>query len=40
MQLMSIFGWKSSQEAEVYTKAAERKKLAGDAISLLRGSKS
>jgi hypothetical protein len=24
---MSIFGWKSSQEAELYTKAAERKKL-------------
>lgn len=34
-QLQSMFGWLSIKEAEVYTKAAERKKLAGDAMPLL-----
>lgn len=39
-QLMSIFGWQSMKEAERYTKAARRKKLAGDAMPLLRRTKS
>jgi integrase len=34
-QLMSIFGWLTLAEAERYTQAAERKKLASDAIGLL-----
>jgi integrase len=34
-QLMSIFGWRTIQEAERYTKAARRKKMAGDAMPLL-----
>jgi integrase len=34
-QLMSIFGWATLKEAERYTKAARRKKMAGDAMSLL-----
>jgi len=34
-QLMAIFGWATSKEAERYTKAAKRKKMAGDAMSLL-----
>ena len=38
-ELMAIFGWKSSQEAEGYTKTARRKKMAGDAMKLLRRSK-
>ena len=38
-QLMTIFGWKSIQEAERYTKAARRKKMAGDAMPLLRRTK-
>jgi hypothetical protein len=32
---MAIFGWATSKEAERYTKSAQRKKLARDAISLL-----
>jgi integrase len=39
-QLMSIFGWATSKEAERYTKAASRKKMAGDAMQLLQRSKS
>jgi integrase len=39
-QLMAIFGWKTIQEAERYTKAARRKKMAGDAMGLLRRDKS
>jgi integrase len=39
-QLMAIFGWATSKEAEHYTKAAIRKKMAGDAMRLLRRSKS
>ena len=34
-QLMAIFGWATLKEAERYTKAARRKKMAGDAMSLL-----
>jgi hypothetical protein len=34
-QLMSIFGWLTLAEAERYTRAAEQKKLATDAIQLL-----
>lgn len=37
LQLMSIFGWKTMQEAERYTRAARRKKMAGDAMGLLQG---
>jgi len=36
---MAIFGWQTIQEAERYTKAARRKKMAGDAMSLLLRSK-
>ena len=38
-QLMAIFGWATSKEAERYTKTAQRKKMAGDAMSLLVRSK-
>ena len=34
-QLMAIFGWATTKEAERYTKTAKRKKMAGDAMSLL-----
>jgi Phage integrase family len=34
-QLMAIFGWATSKEAERYTKTAQRKKMAGEAMSLL-----
>jgi integrase len=34
-QLMAIFGWLSVEEAERYTQAAERKRMAGDAMGLL-----
>lgn len=34
-QLMSIFGWLTAKEAERYTKAAERKRLAANATTLL-----
>jgi integrase len=34
-QLMAIFGWATSKEAERYTKTAKRKKMAGDAMTLL-----
>ncbi len=36
---MSIFGWLTLKEAERYTKAAERKRLAEGAIHLLRRDK-
>ena len=39
-QLMAIFGWSTIQEAQRYTKAARRKKMAGDATRLLRRGKS
>ncbi|HRN87912.1 MAG TPA: tyrosine-type recombinase/integrase [Hyphomicrobium sp.] len=35
-QLMAIFGWQTIKEAERYTKAARRKKMAGDAMPLLK----
>jgi integrase len=34
-QLMSIFGWETVKQAEHYTKRADRKRLAGDAMHLL-----
>jgi integrase len=34
-QLMAIFGWLTLKEAEHYTRAAERRKMAGDAMGLL-----
>ena len=34
-QLMSIFGWLTMREAERYTQAAERRRLAGEATTLL-----
>lgn len=34
-QLMAIFGWEVLTEAERYTKAADRKKMAGNAMGLL-----
>ena len=34
-QLMSIFGWLAMKEAERYMRAAERRRLAGDATALL-----
>jgi site-specific recombinase XerD len=34
-QLMSIFGWLTMKEAERYTRAAERRRMAGDAAALL-----
>ena len=35
MQLMAIFGWLSVEEAERYTKAAQREKMASDAMGLM-----
>lgn len=35
-QLMSIFGWLTLAEAQRYTRAAAQKKLAADAIQLLK----
>jgi len=32
---MAIFGWSTLAQAEVYTRAANRKKLAKDAMPLL-----
>jgi integrase len=34
-QLMSMFGWRSLAEAELYTRAAERKRLAASGMALL-----
>jgi len=34
-QLMAIFGWLSLDEAERYTRAAARRRMAGDAMGLL-----
>lgn len=34
-QLMAIFGWRTIKQAEVYTRAAERKRLASAAMHLL-----
>ena len=38
-QMMAMFGWMTLKEAERYTKTAQRKKMAGDAMSLLVRSK-
>jgi integrase len=34
-QLMAIFGWETEKQANVYTKKADRKRLAGDSMHLL-----
>lgn len=34
-QLMAIFGWDSMRQAEHYTRAADQKRLAGDAMHLI-----
>jgi integrase len=34
-QLMAIFGWLTMRQAEAYTRTAERKRMAGDAMGLL-----
>lgn len=34
-QLMAIFGWVDIKEAEIYTRAADRKRLAGEAMNKL-----
>lgn len=36
-QLMAIFGWSSPKQAAVYTRKANRKRLAGDAMDLIAG---
>jgi hypothetical protein len=39
-ELMSIYGWLTLKEAERYTRAAEQKKIAGRAMTMLeRGEK-
>lgn len=38
-QLMAIFGWESPKQAAVYTRKANRKRLAGDAMHLVAPSK-
>jgi integrase len=35
-ELMAIFGWKDIKEAEIYTRAADRKKLASQAMEKLK----
>jgi hypothetical protein len=32
---MAIFGWKTMKQAALYTEAAEQKRLAGTAMSLI-----
>ena len=34
-ELMAMFGWRTIKQTEVYTRAAERKRLAGAAMHLL-----
>jgi integrase len=34
-QLMAIYGWESPKQAAIYTRKANRKRLAGDAMHLL-----
>jgi len=34
-QLMAIFGWDSIKQAELYTRAAEQKRMAADAMHLI-----
>ena len=38
-QLMSWFGWKSLKQAELYTRAADQKKLAASVVHLIDGGK-
>jgi len=38
-ELMAIFGWRTLKQAELYTRTAERKRLAGGAIGLLQRTK-
>ena len=35
-QLMAIFGWRTIKQAELYTKRADQRRLAGDAMRLLQ----
>jgi integrase len=37
-QLMAIYGWESPKQAAIYTRRANRKRLAGDAMHLIRKS--
>ncbi|MGB6920638.1 MAG: integrase, partial [Methylovirgula sp.] len=39
LQLMAIFDWDTIAQATTYTRAANRKKLAGQAMSLLEQKK-
>jgi hypothetical protein len=32
---MAIFGWDSMKQAELYTRAADQKRMAGDAMHLI-----
>ena len=34
-QLMAIFGWSTIKQAEIYTRAADQKRLAGNSMHLL-----
>jgi integrase len=34
-QLMAVFGWDSKRQAELYTRAADQKRMAGDAMHLI-----
>jgi integrase len=34
-QLMAVFGWDSIKQAELYTRAAEQKRMAADAMHLI-----
>ncbi|HCX66089.1 MAG TPA: recombinase XerC, partial [Rhodobiaceae bacterium] len=34
-QLMAIYGWESPKQAALYTRKANRRKLAGDAMHLI-----
>ena len=36
-QLMAMFGWKTLQQAEIYTRAAQRRKLAREGMQLIVG---
>lgn len=38
-QLMAIYDWTTPAQAEVYTRTADRKRMAGDAMVLLSGTK-
>lgn len=34
-QLMAIYGWERLEQAELYTRQVNRRRLAGDAMSLI-----